>query len=769
MFKKNPLDTPTTSTASAGLITFKYVLVATLWIFFSDYLLRLLGVSESTQQWLQTSKGVAFVAVTGALLFFSTRYQLRRRRQQEEALRQSEERFNLALTGGNDGLWDWDIIADQLYLSPRCLEIFGIEAGNEELLTQDWLKLLHPEDQPAVHLAMMEHLQGKTVRLELQYRVQRPGGSDYVWVHAGAQAVRDQHGKAVRLVGVVRDISEQIRREQRLLQAGVMFDCTSEGMLICDAEQNIIDVNNAFCEITGYRADEVIGRTPVLLASGRHDETFYRHMWQQIKGTGRWSGEIWNRRKNGEIYPQWQNIIAVTDHLGQLTHYVAVFADMSLIKRSQEEIDYLAHHDPLTKLPNRLLITERLSTAVNRARRQRQSLGLVFVNLDRFKGVNDSLGHSLGDELLLTAARRMEHLCEEGDTLARLGGDEFVILVERRAAVDELSRLAERIQHAMEAPFKLGGQLVHMTASIGLSLFPDDGRDGAELLKNADSAVTLAKERGRNSYAFYTQALTEQARRRMSLESDLHLALKHNQLRVYYQLQKDLRSGQWVGLEALVRWQHPEQGVIPPSEFLPVARHTGLMGEIDEFVLHQACLQMRQWLDAGYPLRSMAVNMSGYWMERGDVVSSARQALTHAGLAAAYLELEVTEDEIMQHGEQSESLLDRLSELGVRLAIDDFGTGYSSLLRLKRLPVNKLKIDRGFISDLPGSSNDSAMARAIIALGKSLQLTITAEGIETRAQEALLREFGCDTGQGYLYNQPLPAVEVEKLLQQTEA
>lgn len=763
MFKKNSFSASVSSSTSATRITFKYVLVATLWIFFTDYVLRLMGLNDSAQQWLQTAKGVAFVVVTGAVLFFSARFHLRRRLEQEEALRQSEERSNLALVGGNDGLWDWDIAADMLYMSPRCLDIFGIDTNQQELLTENWLTLLHPQDQPAAHAAMLEHLQGKTERLNLQCRVQHPVRG-YFWVQAGAQAVRDQNGQAIRLVGVVRDISEQVQREQRLLQAGVMFDCTSEGMLICDAKLNIIDVNNAFCEITGYSAEEVIGRTPALLASGRHDEDFYRHMWQQIKGTGRWSGEIWNRRRNGEIYPQWQNVIAVTDQHGQLTHYVAVFADMSIIKRSQEEIDYLAHHDPLTKLPNRLLITERLNTAVNRARRHQVSLGLIFVDLDRFKGVNDSLGHSLGDELLLTAARRMEYLCEEGDTLARLGSDEFVILVERRAVVEELSRLAERIQQAIAAPFKLGGQLVHMTASLGLSLFPDDGHDGAELLKNADSAVTLAKERGRNNYAFYTQALTEQARRRMTLESDLHLALKHNQLRVYYQLQKDLQSGQWAGLEALVRWQHPEQGVIPPNEFLPAARHAGLMGEIDEFVLYQACAQMRRWLDAGYPLRSMAVNMSGYWMERGDVVSSTRQALTQAGLEPAHLELEVTEDEMMQHGERGEHLLDRLAELGVRLAIDDFGTGYSSLLRLKRMPVNKLKIDRGFISDLPGNSSDSAMARAIIALGKSLQLTITAEGIETLAQEALLKEYGCDTGQGYLYNQPLPAAEVEKLL-----
>ena len=755
------------SSASACLIAVKYLLVATTWVLFSDYLLTWVVLEPELQLQLQTFKGMAFVLITTAVLFFTARHQLRGRRQQELALRKNDERFNLALAGGNDGVWDWDLVADAFYLSARCRELLGITAERPEGIAQQWLEYLHPDDKEPLRAAFIAHLRGKTERLELTYRVVGQH-ADLVWVQVSGQAVRNQQGRALRLVGILRDISEQVRREQRLLQAGVMFDCTSEGMLICDAEQNIIDVNNAFCQITGYQPVDVIGRSPNLLASGRHDTEFYRRMWQQIIATGRWSGEIWNRRKDGEIYPQWQNIIAVKDHMGTLTHYVAVFADISMIKRSQQEIDYLAHHDPLTKLPNRLLFNERLNTAIVRASRHITTLGLIFIDLDRFKGINDSLGHSLGDEMLQRVAERVQQVCEDADTLSRLSGDEFALLVERPVGFDDLSKLAERIQQLLLEPFELNGQLIHMTASIGLSLFPSDGNDGAELLKNADSAVSLAKSRGRNSYAFYTQELTEQARRRMNLETELHLALQQHQLRVYYQLQKDLRSGQWIGMEALVRWEHPEHGVIPPDEFLPVARHAGLMGEIDEFVLHQACAQMRQWLDAGYPLRTMAVNMSGYWMERGDVLSSARSALANSNLDAHYLELEVTEDEVMHYGDLSVSLLDQLSELGVRLAIDDFGTGYSSLLRLKRMPVNKLKIDRGFISDLPGSESDSAMARTIIGLGKSLQLTTIAEGIETQAQEDLLREFGCDAGQGYLYNQPLPAVEVEKILMAVE-
>ena len=746
------------SSAGALTVALSYVVMATAWILFSDSLLQL--VDPALQTRLQSIKGTAFVLVTGIGLYFLVRYHLRRRRQHEEALRRSQERFNLALIGGNDGLWDWDIASGEMYVSLRGREILGL--AQQGALLPDWLELLYPEDRELARRELVRHLRGDSERLDVSYRISRQDGNR--WIQVGGKAVRDESGRAVRLVGMLRDVTEQVDREQRLRQAGVMFDCTSEGMLICDVDQTILDVNNAFCKITGYEPSEVIGRQPRMLASGRHDRTFYRQLWQQLHATGRWSGEVWNRRKNGEIYPQWQNIISVKDHRGELSHYVAVFADMSVIKRNQQEIDYLAHHDPLTKLPNRLLLNERLSTAIARSRRTKGELGLLFIDLDRFKGVNDSLGHSAGDQLLQLVAQRVLQVCEESDTLARLSSDEFALLLERDVSASQMGKLAERILRLLQKPFELSGQLLHMSASIGLALFPQDGRDGAELLKNADSAMSLAKQRGRNGYAFYTQELTEQARRRLSLETDLHEAIRRNQLRVYYQLQKDLRSDCFVSLEALVRWQHPIQGLVAPNEFLPVARNAGLMSDIDEYVLNEACRQLRCWIDAGYPLKAVAVNMSGYWMERGDVFGSVSTVLRRYGLPAECLELEVTEDEVMHFNAAGVQLLDRLSELGVGLAIDDFGTGYSSLLRLKRMPVNKLKIDRGFVSDLPGSDSDSAMARAIIALGKSLQLKVIAEGVETGEQEALLSGLGCDMGQGYLFNRPLPADEIEKLL-----
>ena len=378
------------SNSSAWMVTLSYVVVAIGWVLFSDSLLMM--ADAESQQRLQSIKGVAFVLATGGLLFFSVRYHLRRRRQQEEALKRSQERFNLALIGGNDGLWDWDISSGEMYLSLRGRQILGL--NQQGPLSNDWLALLHPEDREPARLALVRHLRGDTERLDLSYRVRQPDGRT-IWIEAAGRAVRNNDGRVTRMVGMLRDVSEQIEREQRLRQAGVMFDCTSEGMLICDVDQTILDVNNAFCKITGYEPGEVIGRQPRILASGRHDRTFYRQLWQQLHATGRWSGEVWNRRKNGEVYPQWQNIISVKDHHGELSHYVAVFADMSVIKRNQQEIDYLAHHDPLTKLPNRLLLNERLSTAIARARRQQSGLGLLFIDLDRFKGVNASVGVGL--------------------------------------------------------------------------------------------------------------------------------------------------------------------------------------------------------------------------------------------------------------------------------------------------------------------------------------------------------------------------------------
>lgn len=750
---------------SAFRVTVLYSTVAMLWILFSDYLVMTLGPEIWASQGMHAFKGILFVLVTATLVYFAARGQLNCRAEQQRLLRFSQERLDLAVAGSNDGVWDWDIDAGSVYFSNRCLEIIGYPPSADVDLGVVWLERVHPDDLVATRQAIRAHFRGTTERFDNNHRILTLDGG-YVWVHARGRAIRDEQQRAVRLVGIVRDVTEQKLNDERLQQAAVVIQSTTEGVVITDHENRIVSVNPAFCSITGYEPQLVIGKTPSFLKSGWHPEQFYSDLWGQLKSTGSWQGEIWNRRRDGEIYPQWQTINAVYDEEGELSHYVAVFADISQIKRSQDEIDFLAHHDPLTRLPNRLLMIERLGNALSRAKRNDSRLGLIFIDIDRFKAINDSMGHSAGDELLRAAAERISELCREEDTLARLSGDEFILLVEDLAEAADLTPFALRIQRAFGQPFDINERSVHLSCSLGMSVYPDDGEDSAELLKNADTAVTLAKKNGRNTYAYYTQALTEYARRQMTLESDLHKAIRERELRVYFQPQKDLGTKQIVGMEALVRWDHPTLGIIPPIDFLPAAQHAGLMSAVDEYVLQIACAQMRDWLDAGFALQTMAVNMSGYWLQRGEVIAAVQAVLKESGLPAHYLELEVTEDEIMGQGEKSGSVLNALRTIGVKLAIDDFGTGYSSLLRLKSLPVTKLKIDRGFIMDLPGDTNDSAIARAIIALGKSLQLTITAEGVETLEQERLLGDLGCDYGQGYLYSKPLPAEQLQSLLRE---
>ncbi|WP_044870930.1 phosphodiesterase DibA [Pseudomonas sp. LFM046] len=551
--------------------------------------------------------------------------------------------------------------------------------------------------------------------------------------------------------------------ESSLRQAAAVFDSTQEGVLVTDAECRIVHVNRAFARITGFEEAEVLGENPRIFSSGRHAPDFYQAMWHALNNRREWSGEVWNRRKNGEIYPLWQNLRAIHDDDGQLTHYVAVFSDISAIKRSQRELDFLAHHDPLTNLPNRLLFTERVEQVLERTRRERQHGAVLLLDLDHFKHINESLGPSQGDLLLKMVGTRLQALLEGGMTLARLGGDEFGLLWDNCPHPDQAAALAERIRAELCTPFRLGGHDLFISTSLGISLFPDGDDSVEQVMRNADSALFKAKSTGRDSYAFYSQELTEQAHQRVELVGALRRALEQGQLRVHYQPIQRLADSRLIGFEALVRWEHPERGLVPPGEFIPVAEESGLIGHIDAWVLEQACRQMQRWLEQGRDLVFVAVNLSCRQFRRAELDAEVARVLADTGLAPHYLELEITESAVMEDPDSAEGLLTRLRDLGVRLAIDDFGTGYSSLQRLKRLPVHKLKIDQSFVRGLPADQNDIAIAHAVTALGHSLGLSVLAEGIEGDAQADFLRELGCDYGQGYLFSRPLPAADVERL------
>ncbi|WP_248732377.1 phosphodiesterase DibA [Pseudomonas sp. MWU13-2517] len=580
----------------------------------------------------------------------------------------------------------------------------------------------------------------------------------YVWVALSALAIYLICLRFARTHQVQQPLKEN---RERLQQAAAVFDCTREGVLVTDAQGLIVHVNRAFMAITGYSREDVMGKQPSLFKSGRHSSNFYQQMFKTLERTDEWSGEIWNRRKSGEIYPQWQTIRVIRDDHGKASHYVAVFSDISAIKDSEHELAHLAHHDPLTGLPNRLLFTDRAEQALASAQIHKRGCALLLMDLDHFKIINDSLGHTTGDQLLKAVGERLTGLFGPGVTLARLGGDEFAVLVESCPQVVQAAALAQRMLEAMKEPFVFDGNQLFISASIGISLFPSDALSAEQLLRNADSALFKAKSIGREGYALYTEELTAHAQYRVEIASELRRALDQQELRVYYQPVHDLHNGRLVGVEALVRWQHPERGLVPPGEFIPIAERTGLIAEIDAWVMHHACRQMCQWLAEGVPLSFIAVNVSSRLFARRELYEQVAQVLHTTGLAPAFLELEVTESAVMDDPEVALEQLHRLRELGLRLAIDDFGTGYSSLLRLKRLPVQKLKIDQGFVAGLPWDEDDAAIVRVVIALAKSMGMQVHAEGIEQVEQARFLLEQACDMGQGYWFGRPMPAQEID--------
>ncbi|SAM35106.1 phosphodiesterase DibA [Pseudomonas sp. 1 R 17] len=579
----------------------------------------------------------------------------------------------------------------------------------------------------------------------------------YVWVALSAWLIYLICARSARA-----DQQQPLKENrERLRQAAAVFDCTREGVLVTDAKGLIVHVNRAFMEITGYQCEDVMGRQPSLFKSGRHSSNFYQKMFQTLEHTGEWSGEIWNRRKSGEIYPQWQTIRVIHDDLGHISHYVAVFSDISAIKDSEHELAHLAHHDPLTDLPNRLLFTDRAEQALASAQLHKRGCALLLLDLDHFKIINDSLGHNVGDQLLKLVGERLKALFGPGVTLARLGGDEFAVLAENCSQVVQAAALAQRMLDVMKQPFIFDGHQLFISASIGISLFPNDALSAEQLLRNADSALFKAKSVGREGYALYTEELTAHAQNRVEIASELRRALEQQELRVYYQPVHDLHTSRLIGVEALVRWQHPERGLVPPGDFIPIAERTGLIAEIDGWVMDQACRQMCRWLADGAPLSFIAINVSSRLFARRELYDQVAQVLHDTGLDPAFLELEVTESAVMDDPEVALEQLHRLRELGLRLAIDDFGTGYSSLLRLKRLPVQKLKIDQGFVAGLPWDEDDAAIVRVVIALAKSMGMQVHAEGIEQVEQARFLLEQHCDMGQGYWFGRPMPADEID--------
>ncbi|MBF0625713.1 MAG: EAL domain-containing protein [Magnetococcales bacterium] len=548
-----------------------------------------------------------------------------------------------------------------------------------------------------------------------------------------------------------------LEAERQLYLAAGVIESTDEGIVVTDSDSIIQSVNPAFARITGYSAAEAVGRSMNLLKSGHHDREFYRNMWECLRNFGNWKGEIWNRRKNGEIYPQWANINAIKSPTGQVSNFVVVFTDLTAAKESEESLLYITGHDALTDLPNRLLFYDRLGHALNDARRDEKGVAVLLLDLDRFKVINDTIGHDVGDRLLVKVSEKLNAAMPEKDMLFRMGGDEFGVILGGLDDSRQAVQVAQGILEVLARPFTLDDMDLFIGGSIGIGLFPGDGPDVKTLVKNTDAAMYHAKEQGRNNFQFYRNELNTTSLARMMLEGSLRNALEREEFLLFYQPQIDLKSGRMVGMEALMRWRHPERGMISPGEFIPLAEESGLIIPMGRWALLTACRQNRAWQEAGFPPLRMAVNLSGLQFNAPDFTDQVFKVLGETGLDPATLELELTESIAMGDVEETLAKLHTLDQVNMHLAIDDFGTGFSSLSYLKRFPIDTLKIDQSFVRNCTSDPEDAAIIRAFISLAHSLGLRVIAEGVETAEQLQFLQQEDCDEVQGYYFSRPLPA------------
>ncbi len=584
-----------------------------------------------------------------------------------------------------------------------------------------------------------------------------------VWLQVSATPVLDEHGTVEAVVALAEDVSQRRHAEEQLRLAAKVFDRSGEAIVITEPDSTIITVNEAFTRITGYTIDDAVGRPVSLLRSGRQTKEFYQGMWSALKEHGYWQGEILNRRKNGEIYPEWLTINAVYDDDGRVLNYIAIFSDITNIKNSQRRMEYLATHDDLTGLCSRPLFMDRLKHALAQAQRTKQRLAVIFIDLDNFKTINDTLGHDIGDELLKEAAQRLHQCVRDSDTLARMGGDEFTVILHPVEST-EIEVIGQRILEYLSASFHLRGKSLFISASVGISVFPEDGQDSETLIKHADTAMYRAKEEGKNRLQFFAEEMRLKNLRQLTLETGLRLALQQGGIDVVYQPQICLANGEITGAEALARWHVPQLGPISPAEFIPVAEHCGLISQISSQLFDKVLADLGRWLKAGLRPPRVSVNLSPRQLREPALAQGMAEALARHTVPAEMIALELTEGSLTDLSSQTLEVLNALRALGFELSVDDFGTGYSNLHYLKRLPLAELKIDRSFIDDLTSRSEDYAIAKAILGMAVALDLEVVAEGVETAEQAALLREMGCHVAQGYFFHRPMPREQFQDLI-----
>ena len=679
------------------------------------------------------------------------------RARSESALRESEQRLARVLEGADQGYWDWNMQTNAFQVSARWETMLGHEPGQMQVAPEHWHKLVHPDDWPEVQASIQRHVQGHSPSHEVEMRIQTKSG-DWRWIRTSGRIVkRAPDGAPLMMSGTHTDISERKQFEWMQREATAVFENSYEAIMVADAQGLITRVNTAFTRITGYTQAEVAGQAPSILSSGRHDARFFQEFWHALQTQGLWRGEIWNRRKNGDVFAVLQSVAVVRDVRGQLQHYVSVFADISQLKAHEAELDHVANYDPLTHLPNRRLLSDRLKQSILRADRSGKSCAICFLDLDGFKAINDQLGHATGDQILIAMAHNLSETLRAEDTLARLGGDEFVVLLSEVASAGECTLILERLLEAARRPVTAGEHVIHISASIGVSLYPSDNADPDILLRHADMAMYLAKQAGKNRYQLFDPEIDRVSQSHREFLVQMQQALAQQEFVLFYQPKVDLVNGAVIGVEALIRWQHPARGLLAPAEFLPHLNGSHLEGLFGEWVIDTALQQMRSWRALGLELK-VSVNISANHLLQPDFCDQLGQALRrYPDVLPADLELEVLETTALADMQQAVEILERCMELGVRFALDDFGTGYSSLTYLRKLPVHTLKIDQSFVRDMLVDADDLGIVHGIIELANVFHRQVVAEGVETLEHGARLRSMGCRLVQGYGIARPMAA------------
>ena len=670
-----------------------------------------------------------------------------------DSIDENESMQNEILNQHSIGIGYISMSGEVLFANDYVLNLLGYT--QDEFFGKNIVDITYKDDKnkTIINKDITSNMSAKELNLEKRY-LHKDGYP--IWVNLSMSISNGKDGKPKYIIGFIKDIRERKENEKRLKLASEVFDNTNEGIVITDKKLKIQAINGAFCDISGYCEEESIGNNAMFLRSTHHDGLFYKKMWLSIKKDGYWKGEMWSVRKNGERFPQWLNISTIKDELDNVTNYIGVFSDISTIKQSEAELEFLAHHDPLTKLPNRLLLTSRLSQAIKRAKREYSKIAVLFLDLDRFKEINDTFGHSYGDEILTTVTTRFKIAMREKDTIARIGGDEFIILIEEIESVSDIDQVISKVLDVFKEEIVIFQHSFKLSASVGVSIFPDDGKTIEDLIKNADAAMYQAKDAGRNTYRFYTEEMTQKLFTKMLMKNEIDKAFKKNEFVLHYQPQVSIESGKVLGAEALVRWNHPSMGLMYPDKFIEISESTKQIIELGRLVLEMACKAAKEWIDKKSFSGKIAVNVSAVQIKEENFYDIVTSVLKKTGLSGHFLELELTESYMMENPEEAIALFKKLKNHGITLSIDDFGTGYSSLSYLKKLPVDKLKIDRSFIMDIPNDKGDMAITSTIIAMSKSLALSVIAEGIETKEQHHFLKEEGCYEGQGYLYSRPVP-------------